>query len=115
MKIPEHKLKWLEKQLKLYDEQEGRFLEDYCVVSASAVERYLERRKDLAGEPLIIFLREYVKGVLRSYEQDFGSGPLLFDASAYDERDLAPCVTWCIDLLQAYDKWNKQSKKGESP
>ena len=100
--------------MELYDEQERRFLEDYCAVSASAVERYLECRKDLAGEPLIVFLREYVKGILRSYEQDFDRGLLPFDASAYDERDLAPCVTWCIDLLQAYDKWSEQQEKRES-
>ena len=110
MEMPEYKLKWLEKQLRQYNEQERRFFESYGDISAAAVDQYLKSRPDLAKEPLVMFLRQYAQDTLRSCELYSCKDQWLFDAASHDARDFAPCVTWCIDMLQAYDKWRNEQE-----
>jgi hypothetical protein len=104
MKIPEYKIKWLEKQLKLYDEQERYFFENFELICSMMMNQYLEGNQALAQEPLVQFLKQYANNKMRSYE---GEAHLDFDADAYNINDCMLCAVWCIDLLQAYDKWRE--------
>ena len=107
MKIPEYKLKWLEQQLELYNEQERYFFENFDLICAMMLNRYLEGNQALAGEPLVMFLKQYARDTVRSYGDD---ARLMFDASAHDVNDCMPCTVWCMDLLQHYDKWREKQK-----
>lgn len=107
MKIPEYKLKWLEKQLELYDEQEHCFFENYDYVSATILDQYLKNHPELETEPILLFLKEYVNKTIQKYKQYSSKEALLFDASAHNVCDFTVCVAWCIDMLQAYDKWRE--------
>ena len=42
MKIPEYKLKWLEKQLEIYDEHERQFFRNFFLICAIMLDRYLK-------------------------------------------------------------------------
>ncbi len=105
MKIAEYKLKWLEKQMKLNDEQERHYLENFDLICAMMLNRYLEGNQALAEEPLVMFLKQYASDTVRSYE---GNAHLDFDADVYNINDCMLCAVWCIDLLQHYDEWREK-------
>lgn len=104
MEIPEYKLKWLEKQLKLYDEQEDEFFRDFHFICSMLVKQYLQCDLFFEQKPLLIFLKQYVSDVVQSYQ---GDAHLDIDFSDYDMNKCMICAVWCIDLLQAYDKWKE--------
>ena len=108
MKIPEYKLRWLEKQLMLYDELEKEVFEYFDFICAAMVDRYLQDNQALAEEPLAMFLKQYANETMRAYESD---AHLTFDASVHDMGDCILCAVWCMDMLHAYDKWREEQKK----
>ena len=110
MKIPEYKLKWLEKQLEIYDEHERQFFRNFFLICAIMLDRYLKGNQALAEEPLAMFLMQYASDTMRSYGED---ARLMFDTTAHDVNDCMVCAVWCIDLLQAYDKWRKSGEGHE--
>ena len=62
---------------------------------------------ELETEPILLFLKEYVNKTIQKYKQYSSKEALLFDASAHNVCDFTVCVAWCIDMLQAYDKWRE--------
>ena len=104
MKIPEHKLKWLEKQLELYNEQERYFFENFDLICAMMLDRYFQGNQTLANDPLVMFLKQYAGDTVRSCE---GNARFVFDGDALHVNDCALCAVWCIGLLQAYDRWRE--------
>lgn len=110
MKIPEYKLKWLEEQLKLYEKQEWKFLDNFDLVCAMMLNRYLQGNEALTDEPLAMFLMQYASDTMRLHKDD---SYLIFDTDAHDRNDCIVFAAWCIDLLQAYDKWRKSGEGHE--